>query len=143
MAKLSVFSIYFLAFILVVTTVSIVYSGWFKPLSEFFQTCWLGDGPHNLKEWIQQLRGNNYWVEPKDSGTRRRYCLITSWSVSHILLYAIIGYCFPSLFWQTLLIGVGYEIMEWMTLDCHDVLDIAWNSLGFVIGMTIRGILKR
>ena len=128
-------NVYFFALLAVFLCISVVYAQWLKPLSSLFQTCWFGEKP--LTSWMQKLRGNNYWLST--GGTQQqKYCLITSWAVSHVVLYAIIGYMFPNMFWHTLLIGISYEILEWCTLECHDVLDIVWNSVGFLIGAAIK-----
>lgn len=132
---MNLISVYLIALLAVVLGLSVVYSQFSKPLSKLFQTCWVGDT--DKPTWLQKLRGNNYWLST--GGTQQpRYCLITSWAISHVALYAIIGYMFPDLFWQSLLIGIMYELLEWCTLDCHDVLDIGWNSLGFLIGATLK-----
>lgn len=133
--------IYFAAFCGVVLTLVLIFTGWFKPINDLFDHCWTGSA--SASTWLQKLRGNNYWVAATSSPKLRRYCLVTSWAITHVTLYAIIGFLFPTLFWPTFLVGVAYEIMEWIALDCHDILDLAWNSMGFFIGATLRGILSK
>ncbi len=135
--------IYFIALIATLLTVAVIFSGKLQPLNRVAEVCWI-DGfkkgePNNLVlKWLSQFRGKNYWLTPER--TPQRYCLVTSWALTHIALYAIIGYFFPKFFWQTFAIGVTFEIGEWITLDCHDILDVLWNSIGFGIGATLLAL---
>jgi hypothetical protein len=140
--KVSVAQIYFVALVGVITVILLGYSNTFKPLNELFEHCWTGSVQSG--GWLQRLRGGNYWISvTEDQRIKRssRYCLMTTWAITHIVLYAIIGFLFPTLFWPTFMIGVAYEVMEWITFDCHDVLDLVWNSIGFLIGASIRTFL--
>jgi hypothetical protein len=65
-------------------------------------------------------------------------CLTTFWSASHFALYLALGMFAPSLFWQTFAIGATFEFYEKYAFDCHDVLDVAYNSAGFLIGKMAR-----
>ena len=137
--KVSLAQVYFVAFIAVITVIYLGYTNTFKPLNELFEFCWTGTSAAG--GWLQRLRGGNYWISVTDDQQIKRsprYCLVTTWALTHIILYAIIGFLFPTMFWPTFFIGVLYEIMEHITLDCHDVLDLVWNSLGFFIGMLIH-----
>ncbi len=35
-------------------------------------------------------------------------------------------------------IGVGFEIYEFYTYECHDALDIVFNTVGFLAGRAVR-----
>jgi len=64
--------------------------------------------------------------------------LATGWSVLHVILYFILAYCVP-IYWKLfILIGIGFEIFEWAFFNAHDVLDVAWNWFGLVLGMMMR-----
>jgi len=131
-------SVYFLALIGVVLVQLILLTKYFPNISNAFLTCWME--PHKVPLILEQLRGKNYWLHAQRKSSK--YCLVTSWAICHIILYAIIGYMFPNLFWETFAIGVVYEILEWKLFDCHDVLDVLWNSIGFFIGVMIRCKLR-
>jgi hypothetical protein len=122
-----------------------LFSGWFKPVERLFETCWLGNGKRgkgdDLPSKLGRIRGMNYFLTP--AGRHSGYCLVTSWAVSHILLYVVLGFMFPDRFWETFAIGALFEGVEWLTLDCHDLLDLVWNSLGFLIGYWLNRRWRR
>ena len=76
------------------------------------------------------------------NNAKLKYCILNSWSVAHVVLYSVIGYFCPSLFWLTFFIGVSYEIIEYYTFDCHNIFDIFYNSLGFGFGYFIKKIKR-
>lgn len=90
-------------------------------------------------EKITCKRGKGYFLlNGKQSSDEERenlkYCFFTMWSAIHIILYTLLGFFCPSLFLVTLCIGIVFEIIECCTFDCHDILDIIYNSSGFGIG---------
>ena len=70
-----------------------------------------------------------------------RYCVFTMWAATHVITYMFLGFFCPSLFWLTFIIGTLFEIFECFTFDCHDILDIFYNTIGFGIGYLIQKIL--
>ena len=68
-------------------------------------------------------------------------CIFSIWSLTHFILYAFIGFFCPDCFIESFLIGVSFEIFEYMISSCHDPLDILWNTLGFAAGAMIREYL--
>lgn len=136
---LTLAQVYFIALLAVIGTVLLGYTTWLKPLNVLFEHCWTGSTTSG--GWLQTLRGGNYWISVTDDQKIKRnsrYCLVTTWALTHVILYAIIGFLFPNMFWLTFMIGLLYEVMEWVLLDCHDVLDLGWNSIGFLIGASLR-----
>ena len=69
---------------------------------------------------------------------KRKYCLVTFWSMSHIILYTLIGFFCPSLFIPSFAIGVIWEGLEKKFCNCHDLVDIMYNSIGFGIGYILN-----
>lgn len=121
-------------------TTAMLFSGWFKPVERLFETCWVGKkkkgNGDDLPSKLGRVRGSNYFLTP--SGRYSGYCLITTWAISHIILYAILGFMFPDRFWETFAVGIIFEGAEWLVMDCHDLLDVVWNSLGFCLGYWIH-----
>ena len=72
------------------------------------------------------------------SSDNMKHCVCTMWSLMHFLFYILLGYFSPSLFYMTLCIGIVFEIVEYFTFDCHDILDIVYNSSGFAIGYLLH-----
>jgi len=132
--------VYAASFATLLFATSMLYSGWFKPVEGLFETCWVGNNKKgdgdDIPSKLGRIRGRNYFLTPK--GRHSGYCLVTSWAVSHIVLYAILGYMFPERFWETLAIGIVFEGLEWLILDCHDGLDVAWNCMGFWFGYWLK-----
>jgi len=99
-------------------------------------------------EKITCKRGQGYFLlnDIKHTAEQRenlKYCICTMWSMMHFFFYILLGYFSPSLFYVTLGIGILFEIVEYFTYDCHDILDILYNSLGFGVGYCLRYILKK
>ena len=81
------------------------------------------------------INGKQCTEEERDT---KKYCIFTMWSAMHLLFYIFLGYHCPSLFCATLLLGVAFEIFEYFAFDCHDMLDIVYNSCGFGIGYLLK-----
>lgn len=81
-------------------------------------------------------RGANYYIASMDEGKfeQLRTSLVTFWGAMHFLLYAILGYVAPDMFWETFAVGVGFECYEYAKYSCEDPLDVVWNSAGFLVG---------
>lgn len=97
-----------------------------------FQDC-------RICEILTQYRGDNYFIESIVYDLSN--CLATFWSVTHFVFFAVLGFIEPLLFWTFFLIGVGFESMEYYVLDCHDWLDIGYNTLGLLTGMFLHKLL--
>jgi len=79
-------------------------------------------------------RGGSYVIGGSEESAQLDNCLVTFWGATHFCLYAIVGFVAPELFWEMFLLGCAFEGYEWYRYDCHDVLDIALNTCGFVLG---------
>ena len=94
---------------------------------------------HNLCSTMIQYRGNNYFIStPQDEQEYIKKCFVTFWGVTHYILYALIGFLLPSMFWESFVCGVFFEIYEHNKYDCADVLDIVLNTAGFYTGYQIH-----
>lgn len=85
-------------------------------------------------------RGQNYYIAAMDPEKQKNLskCLLSFWGLTHYILYVLIGYLAPDLFWETFTIGVLFEGYEYIKYDCADPLDPVWNSLGFLTGSYLR-----
>ena len=61
---------------------------------------------------------------------------ITLWSISHFFIYLLGTLLIPKLWWAFLGVGALWEIYEYGR-DCHDWLDIVWNSFGIATALLI------
>lgn len=94
---------------------------------------------------FSNTRGNNYYIDVMDQNKQKllKTCFMTFWGLSHFVLYSFLGYFAPDLFLETFMIGVAFEGLEKYKYDCHDLLDIGFNSVGFLFGRSLnRSIYK-
>lgn len=118
----------------------------FTKLNEIHEGCMIGcDGQntqcqeqHQKKWWtsLTQYRGKNYYIGIDK--TVNPSCFATFWSSSHFVLYFFLGYTAPDYFWTTFMIGALFECYEYQYYDCHDLLDIGFNTTGFLLGKLLR-----
>ena len=131
----------------VVFVFSLIYSGFSPTLENMFQRCWVTydvDKSPTIQKIISNHRGSQYWLNPPSFDDKKlpKNCLITSWAVSHMTFYAILGYMFPSRFAEAFVGGVLFELLEWKLFDCHCILDLMWSSIGFVLGAALSTTFK-
>lgn len=84
-------------------------------------------------------RGDNYYINSSKTSEK---CMMTFWGFTHVLLYTILGFLFPDMFIQLFLLGIIFEIYEKYKFDCHDTLDIYFNTIGLLIGYTASSYLS-
>lgn len=118
----------------------------FAKLNEIHEGCMIGCNGQdtqcqakNQGQWwtsLTQYRGNNYYIGIDK--TPNTSCFATFWSCSHFVLYLFLGYMAPDYFWTTFFIGGLFEFYEHKYYDCHDLLDIGFNTAGFVVGQFLR-----
>ena len=58
---------------------------------------------------------------------------MTFWSMSHFILYFILGYFLPNLWFEEFIIGIIFEFGE-REKRCDDMLDIFYNGMGLALG---------
>ena len=86
------------------------------------------------------LKGDHYYF--KKNGENVASCAVTAWNLLHVLMGAYFGYFTPDLFWPFVVATTYWEVLE-AQVGCHDLLDPAWNILGFVAGCGARVCLAR
>jgi len=75
----------------------------------------------NHKDFRDPLTYGNKWCSICDG-----------WSISHFLLFCILGYYFPKEFKFTMILGIFWEMLEWIISHT--------NSKNFIILDKLRGI---
>lgn len=81
-------------------------------------------------------RGANYYIAGNKGP--QPYCLMTFWNFTHVMLYTVLGILCPDITLELFAAGVAFELYEAKKYDCHDLLDIAYNGLGLLLGHIIR-----
>ena len=89
---------------------------------------------------ITSGRGDNYYIAAMTPEKQKQLnkCLFSFWGLTHFILYVFIGYFAPDLFYETFIVGIVFEVFEFYKYDCADPLDIVWNTLGFIVGKSLR-----
>jgi hypothetical protein len=106
-------------------------------LNKYIQEC-LYSSDSNLTKLLTSSRGTEYYlISEKYKNTHNKTCLVSIWAFTHIFLYMMIGVYCPNLFFPSLIVGVLFELGE-KVFNCHDVLDVIFNSIGFGIGYQIN-----
>jgi hypothetical protein len=88
-----------------------------------------------------KMRGSGYIIGENHEDKTRKRCLITWWSLTHILFYASLAYIAPDYIPYFFAIGILFELYEYHYYKCHDVLDILWNTIGLFIGYNLHKML--
>ena len=122
-----------------------IFNAYLNGFEKYNQLCLLYDKSHSARE-ITRHRGIFYWItsDVKDNHDKkiltfkRRFCLTTFWSMTHVFMYTIIGFFCPQLFIPSFMIGLFFEAFEKKFCNCHDILDIFYNSFGFGIGYLLN-----
>ena len=117
-------------------------------LHDFSTTCLLSiDGSPG--EFLTSGRAANYFwqndMNPDDETSKKinynylnKNCILSSWALTHFFMYLILGFICPQFFSVFIASSVLFEIYEHYKWDCHDVLDVVWNTLGLIIGVKLR-----
>lgn len=87
-------------------------------------------------------RGDQYYIGATDveKNERLKRCVVTLWGLAHFLLYAVIGWVAPDMFWETFAVGAAFEAYEYVQYSCEDPLDLVWNSAGFIAGASLHNL---
>ena len=84
-------------------------------------------------------RGNNYFISsPEVKQVYLKNCFVTFWGATHFMLYFVIGFLLPSMFFESFIIGIMFEYYEYVKFECEDPMDIVLNSSGFLVGKYVR-----
>lgn len=105
-------------------------------INNIHETCLVYSNNTNITKY----RGDNYYIGITDKEKKEKLdnCLITWWGGTHFLLYCILGYTVPTLFWETFTLGCLFEVYEYKKYQCHDALDIILNTAGFLLGRYVK-----
>src|SRR5271169_2982863 len=108
-------------------------TGWCEEVNKVHESCILG-----CNEYTKALtagRGSDYIIGDNGATNERiSNCLVTFWGLTHFMLFAMVGFIAPWLFWEMFAVGCLFELYESYRFNCHDVLDVGLNTLGFLAG---------
>lgn len=81
------------------------------------------------------LRGDQYLLSKGQDDD----VLISTWNISHFLMYLLCGILCPKLAIIWIFIGIWWEFLEtFKEVDCYDYSDITYNIVGLFLGIYIR-----
>lgn len=69
----------------------------------------------------------------------KKPCIFNGWNLSHLIVYMILTVIFPEYAILLFFAGISWEIAE-IYFEVDNWLDIVWNSLGIIMGLTIVSI---
>ena len=107
-------------------------------LNAAHEDCLFGLCVPSVQATLQATRGKKYIITEGENSDRLKSCLVTFWSFSHFLLYFVLGLVLPHMFLEVFFIGLAFELYEYKKFQCHDALDILFNTTGFLAGRTVR-----
>jgi lipid-A-disaccharide synthase-like uncharacterized protein len=136
-------------YVIILYTIAYVYSLVYAPaiakdsnniINSYHESCIYGC---QVCSKVTGGRGNNYYISNMNPEKKSilSQCLLSFWGLTHFMLYFIIGIVAPNLFWETAIVGAGFEVFEYFKYDCADPLDVIWNSLGFLTGKATLKLL--
>lgn len=104
------------------------------------RTAWCGNscilrspGGAEWDYYVQEWRGCSF----RKCSDNAQTCLMSFWALSHIILYAALGFVAPKRFFLIYGIGALWEVTE-SFMGMHCLLDLIWNLIGFTIGVAVR-----
>lgn len=101
-------------------------------LPDMNQTC-LTKCDHYICKKITLLRDSEY---TPNSDIQPNECMFTSWEFSHVIFHIILGYFYN--IYISITYSVCFELYEHYFYNCGSFLDLFWNGLGLLIGVTLR-----
>lgn len=131
---------YFFAFVLcyVINQLLATEHEYNSGLNKFIYEC-LFSSETKISKLLTSSRGTEYYLTlPKYKYLNKKNCLVSMWAFTHLGLYTMIGLFCPDLFYCSLVVGILFELSEYITKDCHDILDVVFNTIGFGIGYQIN-----
>ena len=140
-------TIYTLSVVLIYLVSRCLRDGTCKDLSPRFHTRCVYHVDGDVARVVTSGRADNYSLGGFERGPNEteeqmaervddytRQCILTMWGLVHFIMYFLLGFLAPDLFWLSFTISIGFEVYEYYAWDCHDVLDIAINTSGLVAG---------
>jgi hypothetical protein len=113
-----------------------------------------------IPTFIKVTRSNQefikYYKAMTDTVITINGCKFDWWSVSHVMLYIVLGFAFPHLWVLLIVISISWELLEHLSSCferqyihkpgdpvywCGKWSDLIVNSFGFIIGLTMRYII--
>lgn len=103
-------------------------------LNELHESCVIGCKPLNVCSL--DTKGSSYYIGSTSNANK---CIITFWSMTHLVMYSLLGYLCYDLFAYLFCISLLFEVFEQYMYNCQDyIFDPICNMLGLLIGCTLR-----
>ncbi len=109
-------------------------------INEIHKYCIINCKSDTCNYIVDKSKGAGYYLDRTgDNGT----CIFTGWELSHIIFHSFIGFFFN--IQTSMSIGVTWELIEHYhpDMNCGNILDIFFNTLGYTIGWGLRNIVSR
>lgn len=110
-----------------------------KQIEKINKACLVKCKTDTCKYIVKKSAGPNYFLDDNNTG---KSCLTTSWELSHVIFHTFIGLFFN--IHTSLSIGIIWELIEHYhpDMNCGNILDVFYNTLGYTIGWGLQYTLK-
>ena len=107
-------------------------------VTSYFHTCFIGclKGIAMCKYITYDINGDQ---KKKDM---KKPCIFNGWNLSHILLFMTLSILFPEYYALLFVAGFVWECTEYL-YGLNNWLDIAWNTIGITLGLTINQLTPK
>lgn len=133
---------------IIILVISIIVAAVVHQCGNPAKQCWYrSDNVNPLHEW----RGKDYFAldlrdgdsseDQEEFRCTAQKCIVTLWNLMHMIMWVIIGFVAPKLIGPFILLGIVWELFEYISMDCHCVMDVGWNIVGLAIGVGLRQAL--
>lgn len=108
-----------------------------KYLTDWQYICLASCDNTSCQTITKKLRDSHYWIDAEGYNKMNPIkCKFTMYEFTHLLFHVWIGYEYG--IWVSLALSVGFEIFEHIFYDCGSILDLLWNFIGSLIGISLK-----
>lgn len=133
--NVSIENIIILIIVVIIGTICIFYTNFESPSVKTINlsNICIKECNHDICKRLTQFRDGGYSLGSKQQPYN---CIFTIWELSHVLFHIFLGY-FLNIY-IAISLSILFELYEHYVHYCASVLDLFWNSIGLLIGVSIR-----
>jgi hypothetical protein len=113
-----------------------------KYLTDWQYICLADCDSSTCQKVTKNLRDAHYWIDEEGYNKMNPIkCSFTMYELTHLLFHVWIGYEYG--IFVSIGLSAFFEIFEHIFYDCGSVLDLMWNLIGGLIGISLRYYVNR
>ena len=108
-----------------------------KKIKDYQYHCFAKCETKTCQDITKRLRDKDYWLDP--DGVKKTdpiKCGMTTYELTHVLFHVWIGYEYGLC--VSAVTSSSFEVFEHLFYNCGSYLDLVWNMLGALIGVSLR-----